>query len=155
MLILAAIAVPAILAAEQASNENAAVQDMRTIVTAESSFRQLSGGYSADGASLGGAVAAGGCPEVPTITAGTAPAGASGSGCFLPDAVAAQLNGGTISGFTFAYAGTDADHWTLTATPATPSKGRKAYFTDQTGIVRYIAKGDGTKADVSAKPLGQ
>lgn len=143
MLVIAAIAVPAVIASAQAGNESSAANAMRTVISAENGYHQLYGSYPATGAKLGGAVSATGCPNIPALT----------GGCFLPDAVATKLDGGAMSGYTFTYAQATADDWTLSATPTTASKGRKSFFTDQSGVIRYNNTPSG--ATVADLPLGQ
>jgi type II secretory pathway pseudopilin PulG len=129
LLVIAAIAVPSIIAAGEASNESAAVSTMRTIVGAETGYHNLAGAYSAKAAYLGSGGTSS-CPNQPDTA--TPPLGT----CLVADAVALQLDAGTLSKYNFIYAQT-ATGWTLSATPSSNTAGRKAYFVDQGGTITY------------------
>jgi type IV pilus assembly protein PilA len=133
MLVIAAIAIPQVVAASQASNETAAVGTLKQVVSAQVGYHNLYGAYAPTAASLGGAEAPGtGCPSIPL------PAGA----CFLADGIAKQLDGGTgakaISGYAFKYtAPTDGQEYGISATPTSSYSGRKAFFVGNDGTVTY------------------
>jgi hypothetical protein len=57
----------------------------------------------------------------------------------------------TKQGYTFTYAQTDADQYTLTAAPVTPNvSGTRGFFVDESGVIRVDAEGD---ADAASMPL--
>jgi len=131
MLVIAAVAIPAVVASNQAGNESAAVNTMRTFVTAENSYRNLfpSIGYSSTAAKLGGALDPAKCPNIPD------PAGTWS--CLMADPIATKLDAGTLGNYTWTYARPDADSYTLLANPSSASSGRKSYFVDASGAIHY------------------
>lgn len=123
ILIIAAIAIPNLLASRMAANESSAVQEERAVTTAEVVYTtQYNIGFSAALADLGGTGA---------VTSTSAQ---------LIDAVMAA---GTKSGYSFVYVPTNLDaagHYngfTFNANPLIPgSSGRRYFYTDQTGVIR-------------------
>jgi type IV pilus assembly protein PilA len=123
ILIIAAIAIPNLLASRMAANESAAAQDLRTIMTSEVSYTTTYNiGFSANLVSLGGTGAA-----------------SSTSAELIDEMLAA----GTKSGYSFVYAPTSVDaagHYngfTINANPQVPgSSGRRFFYIDQTGVIR-------------------
>lgn len=131
LLVITAIAIPAVVAANQAGHEAAAASTLKTLTTANVAYKNLypSIGYAALAANLGSAALAT-CPETPD------PAGVGA--CLMAKATADQLDAGTLSGYTFAYTVTNGGAgYTMSAAPTTKSDGRKAYFTDQSGTIVY------------------
>ena len=128
ILIIAAIAIPNLMASRMAANESSAAQECRNVTTAEVVYStQYNIGYAATLTSLGDA---GGC-GAGSVT--------STNACLI-DAV---LAAGSKSGFSFTYAPTNPDaatHYqgfTLNGNPLNPGySGRKHFFTDQTGVIR-------------------
>jgi type IV pilus assembly protein PilA len=153
MLVIAAVAVPAVIASAQAGNETAAVNTLRTFITAENGYHQLTGFYSSTATDLGGPVGDSLCPNVPTITLGPP---STGPGCFMPDAVASRIQLNLpLNGYVYHFAngGTgDGSAWTLSATPSSSMSGRKSFFCDQSGVIRYNLGASG--ATVADLPLG-
>jgi type IV pilus assembly protein PilA len=143
-LVLAALAVPAVIASGQASNESAAANTLKQVASAEVGYHQLYNVYPATAASLGGGESTTGCPAIPTTT----------GGCFINDGIAKQLDAGTLSGYSFKYvAPTDGQEWAMSATPSSAYSGRKSYFITQSGSVSYS---NGTTAMTApGTPLGQ
>jgi type IV pilus assembly protein PilA len=128
ILIIAAIAIPNLMASRMAANESSAAQESRNITTAEVVYStQYNIGYAATLTSLGDS---GGCG------AGSV----SSTNACLIDSV---LAGGSKSGYTFIYAPTNVDaatHYqgfTINGNPQNPGRsGRRYFFTDQTGVIR-------------------
>jgi type IV pilus assembly protein PilA len=123
ILIIAAIAIPNLLASRMAANESAAAQDLRTIMTGEVTYTTTYNiGFSSNLVSLGGSGAA-------TST--------------NAELIDQTLAAGTKSGYSFVYAPTNIDaagHYngfTLNANPQLPgSSGRRFFYIDQTGVIR-------------------
>jgi type IV pilus assembly protein PilA len=123
ILIIAAIAIPNLLASRMAANEAAAAQDMRAIMTGEVTYTTTYNiGFSPTLADLGGT------------------GGVSSTSAQLIDTV---LAAGSKAGYSFVYVPTYADaagHYngfTLNANPQIPgSSGRRFFYIDQTGVIR-------------------
>ncbi len=141
ILIIAAIAIPNLLRSRMAANEASAVGSIRTIntsqVTYSSTYPNI--GFANSLASLGGTAAS--CTGSATST----------NSCLL-DSV---LSLGTKSGYTFAIAGTTGTPvvtYTVSGIPVVVGQtGQRAFFSDQSGVIRYDATGAG--ATVTSPPL--
>jgi type IV pilus assembly protein PilA len=128
ILVIAAIAIPNLLASRMAANESSAAQENRNITTAEVVYStQYNIGYAATLTSLGDS---GGCG--PTAVSST-------NACLIDSVLAA----GSKSGYSFVYAPTNPDastHYqgfTINANPLNPGhSGRRYFFIDQTGVIR-------------------
>jgi prepilin-type N-terminal cleavage/methylation domain-containing protein len=141
ILIIAAIAIPNLLRSRMAANEASAVGSLRTINTAEVT-------YSTTYPNIGFATALtnlGGAAPCTTATSGTA--------CLIDDVLSTV---GVKSGYKFTapgVAGAGGLNVTYTAT-AVPSvvgqSGQRAFFTDQSGVIRYDASGAGATASSPA-----
>jgi type II secretory pathway pseudopilin PulG len=135
ILIIAAIAIPNLLRSRMAANEASAVGSLRTINTAEVTYATSypSEGFSANLASLGGAA--------PCTTAAIATA------CLIDEVLSVT---GIKSGYTFTAPGTGAIPrvaYTATAVPTlVGSSGQRAFFSDQSGVIRYDTTGAGATA---------
>lgn len=116
--ILAAIAIPNLLSSRKAANESSAIASLRTIVSAQETFRS----------------------RQPTPTYATNLAGLAGY-------IDPVLQGGTKSGYGFAIAGADANNYTATATVPTGGGGDRGFFVDQTGVIRASVNGAATVAN--------
>jgi prepilin-type N-terminal cleavage/methylation domain-containing protein len=133
ILIIAAIAIPNYIHSRMVANEAAAVENMRTVTTAEVVYSTTYGlGYANQLVDLGGA---GGSPT----TAG------------LIDDVLAS---GTKSGFTYLYAPLLPDAfgrpqaYTLNANPLNFGvTGQRYFFTDQSALIRYSVTAQATAGD--------
>ncbi|HEY3267503.1 MAG TPA: prepilin-type N-terminal cleavage/methylation domain-containing protein [Armatimonadota bacterium] len=122
--ILAAIAIPNLLSSRKAANESSAIASLRTIVSAEETYRSRDASHSyADLAALGTA-------KLLDETLGKDPF--------------------TKSGYKFAGAA-DPNTYSFTADPETDgSSGDRGFFVDQTGVIRVSpAKG----ATVASPPI--
>ncbi len=131
--LIAAIAIPNLLRARHNANEGAAIGNMHTFMGAVESFR-----------------AATSPPSYPVDLAGlNAP---------TPPYLDPVLQTGTKQGYTFTYAGIDAngdgeyEDFTLNADPVTANvTGTRGFFGDSSGVIRASASGS---ASVSDPPIG-
>jgi type IV pilus assembly protein PilA len=146
ILVIAAIAIPNMITSREAANEASAASNLKQLVNAQAGYRQLAGVWAPDTIHLGGGA---NCPNQPDTASPPA------YSCLLPTEVATAMNAGAtpLSGYTFTYIPGDPSGWAETATPATTDAGRKSFFVDATGVVRYV-KGTGG-ATVAGIPLGQ
>ena len=122
--IIAAIAIPRLHEAEMSGNESAAISSLRTIVTAQVAYNITSGtgNYSSDLATLSNAT--------------------------LIDSV---LGTGIKEGYVYTCTGNE-DFFVVTAAPQVPEQtGRRYFFADQSGVIRYSTDGPAT---VSSQALG-
>ena len=134
ILIIAAIAIPNLMASRMAANESSAVQEVRAITTAEVVYTtQYNIGFAPLLVNLGDAGAIG--PN----SAG------------LIDAV---LAAGSKTGYQFTYSALNIDaaghfnSFSLNADPLNPGhSGRKHFFTDQTAVIRFNFVAAATVAD--------
>jgi len=132
ILIIAAIAIPNLLRSRMAANEASAVGSLRTINTAEVTYSTTypNIGFSTDLNSLGGAA--------PCTTAKAAAA------CLIDDVLSITQ---VKSGYKFTAVGANGGGpinvtYTATAVPSVLGQsGQRAFFTDQSGVIRYDASG--------------
>ncbi|MGO9642600.1 MAG: type II secretion system protein [Candidatus Acidiferrales bacterium] len=125
ILIIAAIAIPNYITSKMRATESGAIQNLRTITTANVVYSTTySVGYSPDIATLGGDASA------PTQSAAA-----------LIDSVLAT---GTKSGYNFTYSVVSTDGngqvtgYVLFANPVIPgSTGTRYFYTDETAVIRY------------------
>jgi len=126
ILIIAAIAIPNLLAGKMAANEASAVQSLRTIQSAQTAFATTypSVGYAGSLASLSG-------------TGGAACTATSTQACLI-DTV---LGSGQKSGYNITLTGdglSPSVYYTLNADPILRgSTGHRSFFTDYPGVIRY------------------
>ena len=126
ILIIAAIAIPNLMASRMAANESSAAQQTRAITTAEVVYStQYNIGFASALVNLGDSAG---------------PTSVSSTNACLIDSV---LAGGTKGGYTFVYTPTNPDavtHYqgfTVNTNPVNPGySGRKYFFTDQTAVIR-------------------
>jgi type IV pilus assembly protein PilA len=134
ILIIAAIAIPNLMASRMAANESSAVQETRAITTAEVVYTtQYNIGFS---------------PVLTNLGDGGA---ISSTNAGLIDAV---LAAGIKTGYSFTYAALNPDaaghfqSFSLNSDPLNPGhSGRKHFFTDQTAVIRMNLTGAATVAD--------
>jgi len=139
ILIIAAIAIPNLMASRMAANEASAVQQSRNITTAEVVYStQYNIGFAATLTSLGDA---GGC----------GPGSVSSTNACLIDSVLAS---GSKSGYSFTYtpanpdAATHYQTFSVNANPVNPGySGRRYFYTDQTAVIRANSSAAATVAD--------
>jgi prepilin-type N-terminal cleavage/methylation domain-containing protein len=117
--IIAAIAIPNLIASRKAANESAAIGSMRTIGSAQATYLSTVGGNTSYAANLGALNTAG-----------------------LIDNV---LAGGTKSGYGFTMTGSG----TTFVSNADPSGGggTRHFFTDESGVIRFNASGAAAVGD--------
>jgi type IV pilus assembly protein PilA len=138
ILIIAAIAIPNLLRSRMAANEASAVGSIRTLNTSAVTYSSTypGAGYPASLVAMGGAN----------------PCTALSTNACLIDAV---LAAGTKSGYTFTWTGdgaTPSVGYSVTAIPVSVgTSGQRAFFSDQSGVIRYNAAGAG--ATVADPPL--
>ncbi len=122
--IIAAIAVPNLVQSKKAANEASAISSVRNIVTAQITYASTVGG------------------------------GAFGD---LADLTAAEfidnvLGAGSKDGYTFTVTGGGSTSvFTVNADPIDANTGTRGFFSDQTGVIRFVNSGS---ADASSQPLG-
>jgi len=135
ILIIAAIAIPNLLRSRMAANESSAVGSLRTINTAEVTYATAypAQGFAPTLAALGGAAPCG--PALVTAA------------CLIDEVLSVT---GTKSGYTFTAVGTGALPMVAYTTTAVPvivgSSGQRAFFSDQSGVIRYDTTGAGATA---------
>jgi type IV pilus assembly protein PilA len=136
ILIIAAIAIPNYLSSRMSANEACAVASVRTISTAETAYATT---YPTVGYSVLLADLSDGGSSNCTPTAVQA--------CLLDS----NLAGGTKSGYSFTYANdgkTPAVAYTTNADPVTRgASGRRSFFSNQPGEIRYNNAGPATALD--------
>jgi prepilin-type N-terminal cleavage/methylation domain-containing protein len=140
ILIIAAIAIPNLMRSRMAANEASAVGSLRTINTAEVTYSTTypNVGFAAALANLGGTAAA---------CAGAA--GTAASSCLIDDvlSVTAVKSGYNFTAPGVAGLGGIITTYSATAVPsALGQSGQRAFFTDQSGVIRYDATGAGATA---------
>lgn len=118
--IIAAIAIPNLIAARQTGNETSAIGTLRTIATAQYVYRE--GDYDGD--------------EVLDYAGSLTELSQAG----LVDAV---VGSGTRSGYRFDLSGSTYE-WQARATPVTPSTGRRNFIVCVDGVVRFSGTGAAT-----------
>jgi prepilin-type N-terminal cleavage/methylation domain-containing protein len=123
ILIIAAIAIPNLLRSRMAANETSAVGSLRTINTSEVTyFTTYQVGYSDGLSALGGAN---------PCTAKTA------SACLIDEQLTKAIDAANAkSGYFFDYKLVDANDYTVNGNAASASTGNRAFFTDQSGVIR-------------------
>ncbi len=121
--VIAAIAIPNLTQSRISSNEASAISSIRTLATAQATFAATSGfsRYAND------------LPEL------------EGFGV-IDDA----LGSGTKNGYNFVVQNSSADTFEATGTPESARSGRRSFFVDQTGVIRWAIGA----ADSSSPPLG-
>jgi prepilin-type N-terminal cleavage/methylation domain-containing protein len=119
--IIAAIAIPNLIASRKAANESAAIGSMRTLGSAQATYFSTVGGNTTYAADLG--------------TLGSQK---------LIDGV---LAGGTKSGYGFTMTGT-AGTFTANADPASGG-GTRHFFTDESGVIRFNASAAAAVGDAA------
>jgi type IV pilus assembly protein PilA len=149
ILIIAAIAIPNLLAANMAAKEASAVGSIRTINSAAVTYASAWGvEFPATLAAMGGA------------PGGVAVCGAD----LLMDPVLANATAAATakSGYFFTYVGANATpavggctgflNYTIVAQPVTVGQtGQRAFFSDESGVIRYTT--DGSAPTVASPPL--
>lgn len=136
ILIIAAIAIPNLMSGRMAANEASAVQSLRTIQSSETAYATTypNLGFSSSLAALG--------------DGGTNPCTASSTQACLIDPVLAS---GVKNGYNITWAGdglTPSVGYTINADPIVRgSTGRRSFFTNYPGVIRYNDTGIATGTD--------
>ena len=129
--IVAAIAIPNLLAARISGNEASAISSLRTLMSVSEVYRNRFGVYP-------GATSADGLGDLSNPALLPAP--------FIDS----QRGGGTKAGFSFTYTGAD-NTWSCVGDPSTVEFGIRSFFIDQSGVIRvetdFLTNGPAT--DVS------
>lgn len=122
--IIAAIAIPSLVESQNAANEASAISSTRNLVTAQITYASTigSGQYA---------------PDLSTLE----------SEGFIDDA----LGTGTKDGYNFTTAQDGSVGFTVVATPNSGS-GRRGFYSDRTGVIRYTT--DGSAPTSSSSALG-
>jgi type IV pilus assembly protein PilA len=137
ILIIAAIAIPKLLAARNTASQANAAATMRSVNTAITMFNTNYGVFPVALSNLGGV-----SPCTPSIT----------TGCALDDSIATLLNTGTYNNYVWAYATTTAPAgFTLTAVPAAGNGATRTYWLSEAGTSHYSDTG---AAGASSPVLG-
>ena len=137
ILIIAAIAIPNLIAARMSANEASAVQSVRTIQSSETAYATTypAVGFSANLSDLS--------------DGGTSPCVATTTQACLIDSI---LAAGKKSGYTFTWTGdglTPSIGYTVNADPLTRgSSGRRSFFTNYPGVIRYNNTAPATAVDL-------
>ena len=138
ILVIVAIAVPNFIRAKVAANQSSAVENCRTITSAEINYYIAYGGFAPSLAALGG----------PAVGAPT-PANAQ----MIDDA----LSSGFRSGYIFSYVALNVDpnghfqDYALNADPQAPGfSGANHYFTDEPSVIHFNTN---AKASVNDPPI--
>ena len=119
--IIAAIAIPSLLAARISGNEASAISSLRTLSTVQEQYRTRFQAYA-------GALTDLGPPN---------------------NYIDGVLSGGTKSGYKFGPSlnATGNTLWSTNADPATPgTTGERGFFVDQSGVIRFVTSGAATAA---------
>ena len=118
--IIAAIAIPSLLAARISGNEASAVSSLRTLTTVQEQYRTRFGAYSATLTDLG--------------TAG-----------YIDNVLAA----GQKSGYNFENSAAVLNtNWSIEANPVTPgTTGERYFFVNETGVIRFSTTGNAGAGD--------
>jgi prepilin-type N-terminal cleavage/methylation domain-containing protein len=125
ILIIAAIAIPNILRSRIVANETSAVESIRQINAAESTYcwTYPTVGYSSDLGSLAGS----------NCTSQT-----SSSACIIDNTAAATSSNTSKSGYYFTYTPNSSVGYNLLGTPAEQGlSGGKNFYSDSTGAIHY------------------
>jgi prepilin-type N-terminal cleavage/methylation domain-containing protein len=141
--IIAAIAIPSLMRARLSANEGSAISSMRTLASAQVSFQ--AGCYQdADGDGVG---------DYGTLAQLEDPDGAAG----VPGYIDETLGAGSKQGYNFtmnpvAGAAGAPPTYTCNADPQSPQSGRRTFFLDQTGVIRF--DNTGAAATAASQPIG-
>ena len=141
--IIAAIAIPSLIRARITANESAAISAMRTLSSAQISFQ--AGCYQdASGDGVG---------DYGTLAQLEDPDGVGG----VPGFIDEMLASGSKQGYSFtmipvAGGGGMPPTYTCNADPQAPQTGRRTFFMDETGVIRF--ENTGAPATAASPPVG-
>ena len=152
--LLAAIAIPNVLRGRTSANESAAIGNLRALISSLEMARSVNQAYPSSAAAA---------TSWQTVMYGTSCVGAAGDTVnpdFGPPSFCQTLTGGgaanTIQGFVYTYAGDGVagNTYTILAVPtAVGTTGTRAFFVNETGIIRHCADvvGDMTVANLAGE----
>jgi len=126
--VIAAIAIPNLLASRRAANESSAVSSLRTIGSAQATYYQT----------IGNSV------NYATTLVVLGPTGAH----LIDDTLGSNVTS-TKTGYTFTMTGA-ADSFSANADPSGPTTGTRHFFTNESGVIRYDAS---AAANASSVPI--
>jgi hypothetical protein len=131
---------PSALTAMSAANESAAVGGVRLLNTAEISYAASfpAAGFTCTLSDLGGMGSGGGPTEHQAML------------------IDPRLTGGKKNGYVFALSGcngTPASRYSVTAVPADPNSGTRAFCSDESAVIRFSADGKASSCLSMGKPL--
>ncbi|HQM49257.1 MAG TPA: prepilin-type N-terminal cleavage/methylation domain-containing protein [Candidatus Hydrogenedentes bacterium] len=141
--IIASIAIPSLMRARISANEGSAISSMRTLSSAQVSFQ--AGCYQdADGDGVG---------DFGTLAQLLNPDGVAGVPGYIDETLAA----GVKQGYNFtmnpiAGGGGLPTTYTCNADPQSPQSGRRTFFLDETGVLRF--ENTGAAATAASPPIG-
>jgi TonB family protein len=124
----------ALLERQRAENEQMTQWSMRSITSAEKSYLAAQGSYAC------------------TLSALTSKETGTARRAYLYDT---QLASGKKNGYNFTIPGCDASHYRLTAEPAVPNAGQRAFCSDESGTVRASTDGKGATCLSSGEVVEQ
>ncbi len=116
--LLAAIAIPNVLRGRATANETAAIGNMRALLSSLEMYRSVNSAYPTSWGSMTTANP----PFYPQPFSGNS-------------SVIAQ----TVQGFIYAYTGTGANNYLITAVPSSASSGGRQFFVNETGRVFHCS----------------
>lgn len=137
ILVIAAISIPNYIRARETANESSAAASLRSINTAETSYSAL---YPSVGftqlVNLGGSTTD--CANGPSTT----------NGCFIDNFLATNGNGNGKDGFSFTMqvTGDPGSAYGSDAEPLSSTTGTRAFCSDQTNVIYYLAPNTCTPA---------
>ncbi len=122
--IIAAIAIPNLLASRRSANEGSAISTLRTLHGAEVTYQSTSGA-----GNFGGLTTLNGAGLVDSVVASASTAASAKSGYYLTETITAAASGNP-STFSF-----DSQPVTHTSTSAFAATGSRRFFITETGVV--------------------
>ena len=136
LLVVAAIAIPNLLHSNLSEDESSTVAALRALNAACANYSMLYGGYPGSLSNLGPGDAAN-----------------STSAALIDAALASGTKGGYVFTYTAGAIGIGGNvlSYTITTNPAAPGRGRRRFFTDQSGVIRANRTG---AADANSTPVG-
>jgi prepilin-type N-terminal cleavage/methylation domain-containing protein len=141
--IIAAIAIPSLLRSRMSANEAGAIGSLRTISAGEVSF-QAACYQDADGDGVG---------DYGTLAQLENPDGVAGVPGYIDEVLAAGSKHGYSFNLVAVAGGAGAPPtYTCNADPQSPQSGRRTFFLDESGVIRF--ENTGAAATANSTPLG-
>jgi len=137
ILVIAAIAIPSFLSSRMAANEASAVESLRTIQTSLTAYAITYSvvGYAAQLSDLGDG---GASPCVPSVI----------QACMIDGTLASGIKSGYVITYVQDASSTPSTGYIINSDPINRgSTGRRSFFTDTPGVIRYNAAAAATSAD--------